>query len=117
MYVSRLSFYTRPGHTEEVVAVARRSSFWIVALMHVAALPVWADAGGQQPLEIYVYNHAGVPVRVLAQAEEKATRIFYLSGLQTIWINRLAEKAEPQPDRELPDLSELPDTLEELVAA
>ena len=71
--------------------MARRSSFWIVALMHVAALPVWADAGGQQPLEIYVYNHAGVPVRVLAQAEEKATRIFYLSGLQTIWINCLTD--------------------------
>jgi 2-haloacid dehalogenase len=38
-------------------------------------------------------------------------------GLKTVWINRLGEKAEPKPDRELSDLSELPDTLDELVPA
>ena len=38
-------------------------------------------------------------------------------GLRSVWINRLGEKAEPSPDRELPDLSALPDTLEELVPA
>jgi 2-haloacid dehalogenase len=38
-------------------------------------------------------------------------------GLQTVWINRLDERPEPQPDRELPDLADLPDTLDELVAA
>jgi 2-haloacid dehalogenase len=38
-------------------------------------------------------------------------------GLRTIWINRLGEEAEPEPDRELADLSELPDTLDELVPA
>ena len=26
-------------------------------------------------------------------------------GLRTVWINRLGEQAEPEPDRELPDLS------------
>jgi 2-haloacid dehalogenase len=36
-------------------------------------------------------------------------------GLTTIWINRLGERAEPAPTRELPDLSRLPDTLDELV--
>src|SRR5215213_665093 len=36
--------------------------------------------------------------------------------LKIVWINRLGEDAEPQPDRELPDLATLPDTLEELVA-
>lgn len=36
-------------------------------------------------------------------------------GLRTVWINRLGEQAEPKPDRELRDLSELPDTLDELV--
>jgi 2-haloacid dehalogenase len=36
-------------------------------------------------------------------------------GLKTVWINRLGEKAEPKPDRELTDLSKLPDTLDELV--
>ena len=38
-------------------------------------------------------------------------------GLRSVWINRLGEQADPEPDRELPDLSELPDTLDELVAA
>ena len=38
-------------------------------------------------------------------------------GLKTVWINRLGEKAEPKPDRELSGLSELPDTLDELVPA
>ncbi len=37
-------------------------------------------------------------------------------GLTTVWINRLGEQAEPEPDRELPDLAELPDTLDELVS-
>ena len=38
-------------------------------------------------------------------------------GIPTVWINRLGEEPEPQPDRELPDLSALPDTLDELVPA
>ena len=38
-------------------------------------------------------------------------------GLTTIWINRLGEHAEPAPTRELPDLTHLPDTLDELVPA
>jgi 2-haloacid dehalogenase len=37
--------------------------------------------------------------------------------LRTVWINRLDEQADPEPDRELKDLSALPDTLEELVPA
>jgi 2-haloacid dehalogenase len=38
-------------------------------------------------------------------------------GLTTVWVNRLGEEADPEPDRELPDLSRLPDTLDELVPA
>jgi 2-haloacid dehalogenase len=37
--------------------------------------------------------------------------------LRSVWINRLGETADPEPDRELTDLSNLPDTLEELVPA
>ena len=37
-------------------------------------------------------------------------------GLKSVWINRLGEQPEPKPDRELTDLSRLPDTLDELVA-
>jgi len=38
-------------------------------------------------------------------------------GLRSIWINRYGERHEPPPTRELDDLSRLPDTLDELVAA
>jgi 2-haloacid dehalogenase len=38
-------------------------------------------------------------------------------GLPSIWINRLGEVGEPPPTRELPDLSALPDTADELVPA
>jgi 2-haloacid dehalogenase len=36
-------------------------------------------------------------------------------GLTSVWINRLGEVAEPEPTRELPDLTRLPETLDELV--
>jgi 2-haloacid dehalogenase len=38
-------------------------------------------------------------------------------GLRSIWINRYGERHEPPATRELGDLSRLPDTLDELVAA
>jgi 2-haloacid dehalogenase len=38
-------------------------------------------------------------------------------GLRTIWINRYGEEQEPAPTRELSDLTHLPETLDELVAA
>jgi 2-haloacid dehalogenase len=37
-------------------------------------------------------------------------------GLSTVWINRLGEQADPEPDRELADLAPLPGTLDELVS-
>ncbi len=36
-------------------------------------------------------------------------------GLPSVWINRLGETPGPTPTRELPDLSRLPDTIDELV--
>jgi len=38
-------------------------------------------------------------------------------GLRTVWINRYGERGEPPATRELPDLSRLPDTLDELAPA
>jgi 2-haloacid dehalogenase len=38
-------------------------------------------------------------------------------GLRTVWINRYGEQREPPPTRELADLSRLPETLDDLVAA
>jgi 2-haloacid dehalogenase len=37
--------------------------------------------------------------------------------LRSVWINRLGEEARVPPTRELPDLFELPETLDELVPA
>ena len=36
-------------------------------------------------------------------------------GLRSVWINRLGETADPEPDRELTDLAALPHALDELV--
>jgi 2-haloacid dehalogenase len=38
-------------------------------------------------------------------------------GLRSVWVNRLGERAEPEPTRELPDLTRLPEVLDELVPA
>jgi 2-haloacid dehalogenase len=37
-------------------------------------------------------------------------------GIASIWINRLGERGDPAPNRELPDLDGLADTLDELAA-
>jgi 2-haloacid dehalogenase len=36
-------------------------------------------------------------------------------GLKSVWVNRLGERAGPQPTREIPDLAPLPEVLDELV--
>jgi FMN phosphatase YigB (HAD superfamily) len=37
-------------------------------------------------------------------------------GIQSVWINRLGERAQPAPTRELRDLRGLADVLDELVS-
>jgi 2-haloacid dehalogenase len=66
----------------------------------------FAQAGAATHHHVHVaqsHLHDIVPARAL--------------GLTTVWINRLGERAEPAPTRELPDLARLPDTLDELVPA
>ena len=36
-------------------------------------------------------------------------------GIRSVWINRLGERGEPAPTRELPSLERLADVLDELV--
>jgi FMN phosphatase YigB (HAD superfamily) len=38
-------------------------------------------------------------------------------GLPTVWVNRLGERGDPPPTREVADLAPLPDVLDELVPA
>jgi len=66
--------------------VALRFGFCIAILLQLAA-SVLAEASEHPSLEIYLYNHAGVPREVISQAEEDATRIFRLAGLRAMWVN------------------------------
>jgi 2-haloacid dehalogenase len=66
----------------------------------------FAQAGAATDHHVHVaqsHFHDVVPARAL--------------GLTTLWINRLGERAEPAPTRELPDLTSLAETLDELVPA
>jgi 2-haloacid dehalogenase len=38
-------------------------------------------------------------------------------GLRSVWVNRIGERSGPQPTREIADLVQLPDVLDELVPA
>lgn len=67
--------------------MARRSGFWLIALIQFGTLGIWAEVSQPQSLEVYVYNRAGVSDKIISEAEENATGIFRRSGLKTIWIN------------------------------
>jgi 2-haloacid dehalogenase len=65
----------------------------------------FADTGAERSRHVHVaqsHFHDIVPAGEL--------------GLRSIWINRRGETAEPRPTRELVDLTQLPATLDELVA-
>jgi 2-haloacid dehalogenase len=66
----------------------------------------FAETGADRERHVHVaqsYFHDIVPANEL--------------GLRSIWINRRGERAERPPTRELPDLTRLTDTLDELVPA
>jgi 2-haloacid dehalogenase len=66
----------------------------------------FADTGADRERHVHVaqsHFHDIVPANAL--------------GLRSIWVNRRREQADPPPTRELPDLTGLADTLDELVPA
>jgi 2-haloacid dehalogenase len=66
----------------------------------------FAETGADRERHVHVaqsYFHDIVPANEL--------------GLRSIWINRRGERADSPPTRELPDLTRLTDTLDELVPA
>jgi 2-haloacid dehalogenase len=66
----------------------------------------FADTGADRELHVHVaqsHFHDIVPANEL--------------GLRSIWVNRRREQADPPPTRELPDLTGLAHTLDELVPA
>lgn len=61
--------------------------FWIVVFMQLSALELLAHAGTPLPLEIYVYNQAGVPQGILSQAEQRVAVILGRSGVEPEWLD------------------------------
>ncbi len=66
--------------------------FWKPCLVLVTFLvgltfPAWPEAhpGEQLQVSVSVYDDAGVPATVLAQAERRAARIFQKAGVEVIW--------------------------------
>ena len=74
------------GDTNEVLAMRVRG-FWIVIFILVTALGLLAQTGTRLPLEIYVYNHAGVPQGVLSRAEQSVSLILGHSGIEPEWLD------------------------------
>ncbi len=70
----------------------------------------WAGFFGRIDPSIYEHVHVGASLfHDIAPAVSL--------GLRTVWINRLGETAEPQPDIELTNLDRLADALDKLVPA
>lgn len=84
------------GDTDEVYAMRARS-FWIVIFIQLAALELFAQPDSPLPLEIYVYNPAGVPKSVLSRAERRVTRILALAGVQADWPDCSVREAQGSP--------------------
>jgi 2-haloalkanoic acid dehalogenase type II len=88
----------------EVAIVASEIHSYKPGLRHW--LQFFEQTGAPREGHVHVaqsYFHDVVPAREL--------------GLRTIWINRRRERHEPAPTHQLEDLVQLPDTLDELVAA
>jgi 2-haloacid dehalogenase len=88
-----------------------------------AAVVVAEDVGSYKPAHAHwerFREEAGAPdeshVHVAARLFHDIAPANEL-GIRSVWINRLDEQPGPKPTRELPDLSNLPETLDELVPA
>jgi 2-haloacid dehalogenase len=95
---------TRIGVPFELAIVASEIGSYKPAHRHW--LRFFDETGASRETHVHVaqsYFHDIVPAREL--------------GLRSIWINRYREQYQPPPARELPDLSRLPETIDELVAA
>lgn len=87
----------------ELAVVASEIGSYKPALRHWA---VFAEATGAAPAR-HVHVAQSLFHDIAATSE---------LGLRSVWINRLDELPDPEPTRELPDLTRLPDTLDELVS-
>jgi hypothetical protein len=59
--------------------------FLLLTILQITALPTWARADNST-LQIYVYNHAGVPPKLLLSAEQRTAKVLRLAGIETVWL-------------------------------
>ena len=61
----------------------------LVTFLLAIAFPAWAETYPDERPQVVVsvYNDAGVPATVLAQAEQEAQKIFDRAGLDVVWRN------------------------------
>jgi 2-haloacid dehalogenase len=112
----------------ELVALSNSDSDLIEASLQEIGVPfdraiVASDIGSYKPARghwraFYESTGAGRDRHVhVAQSHFHDIAPADQLGIPTIWINRLNERHEPSPTRELPDLTGLADVLDELVPA
>ena len=124
-----------PGSLEELrrhgwkLAVLSNSDRGLIAASQRAlgvefdAIVVAEDTGSYKPAHSHWLRFAELAAPAPGRHVHVAASHFHdivparVLGLRSVWINRLGEAADPSPTRELPDLTELPATLEELAPA
>jgi hypothetical protein len=69
------------------VVQVSRTCLLLGALLLAFAFPLWGQTyvGENPQVVVSVYDDAGVPAKVLVQAEHKAARIFEHAGLHVMW--------------------------------
>ncbi len=62
--------------------------------------PAWPEAypDGRPQVVVSVYNDAGVPATILAEAERRAARIFIEAGVDVVWQNCSSSRTHVGPD-------------------
>jgi 2-haloacid dehalogenase len=112
----------------KLVALSNSDSDLIEASLRQIGVPfdraiVASDIGSYKPARghwraFYESTGAGRDLHVhVAQSHFHDIAPADQLGIPTVWINRLNERHEPSPTRELPDLTGLADVLDELVPA
>jgi hypothetical protein len=72
-----------------VLRKTRSSSLWLglLLLLPLSAAIASPTSSSTNSVSVSVYNDAGAPVRLLAEAENIATRVFEQAGVNVKWIN------------------------------
>ena len=65
-----------------------RKSFWLVLALVLLWSSAWSRlAANSSPVTVSIHNDAGIPSRILLQAETEASRVFQHASLEIRWLN------------------------------